>query len=292
VKYTFIAAQKAEFPVSVLCSVLGASRSGYYAWCARPQAAREQQDAILAEAITEVHDQSRGTYGSPRVHAELKQRGVQVGKKRIARLMRDRGLAARRKRRFRPSTTESQHPHPVAANLLARSFSRPAPNQAWVGDITYIRTDEGWLYLAVLLDLFSRRVVGWSMSEHIDTQLALGALRMAVSNRRSSGVLHHTDRGIQYASLEYRQALADHGLTASMSRKGNCWDNAVAESFFATLKAEVVHQRRFTSRAEARRAIFDYIEVFYNRRRRHSAIQYLSPMEFEAQAMPTFSKPA
>ena len=200
--------------------------------------------------------------------------------------MRDQGLIARRKRRFRPTTTDSNHRQPVADNLLNRSFERAAPNQAWVGDITYISTGEGWLYLAVLIDLFSRRVVGWAMSDRIDRQLTLDALEMAVVNRGRAvkDVLHHSDRGSQYASADYRQAIADAGLIASMSRKGNCWDNAVAERFFSTLKWELIHRRPFETRSDARRAIFEYIEVFYNRRRRHSSLGYLSPMQFELNA--------
>jgi putative transposase len=284
VKYGFIELEKAHFPISLLCEVLGVSRSGFYAWRSRPASPRAQANAALSETIAEVHQKSRCTYGSPRVHAELRYRGVQVSQKRVARLMRDRGLVARRRRPFRPKTTDSNHAHPIAENKLDRVFSRPAPNQAWVGDITYIRTDEGWLYLAVLLDLFSRRVVGWAMSERIDRHLTIAALTMAVANRgpAAQDVLHHSDRGSQYASEDYRQALAKNGFEASMSRKGNCWDNAVAESFFATLKTEMVHQRHFATRIEARTAVFEYIEVFYNRRRRHSSLGYLSPAEFEA----------
>lgn len=285
-KFAFIEAEKAHYPVSVLCSVLEVSRSGFYAWRKRPKSSRASKDAVLAEAITKVYASSRGTYGSPRVHAELREQGEVVSRKRVARLMRDQGLVARRKRRFRPATTDSNHQQPVAENLLNRSFERTSPNQAWVGDITYIPTGEGWLYLAALIDLFSRRVVGWAMSDHIDRQLTLDALEMAVVNRRKvvKDVLHHSDRGSQYASADYRRALADAGLIASMSRKGNCWDNAVAESFFSTLKWELNHRRPFETRSDARRAIFEYIEVFYNRRRRHSSLGYLSPMQFESNA--------
>ena len=283
-KYGFIDAEKAGFPVSALCRVLGVARSGYYAWQVRPSSARALADAVLGEAIDKVHEASRGTYGSPRVHAELAGKGVRVGKKRVARLMRKRGLAARRRRRFHPKTTDSNHPHPIAKNVLAREFSRPVPNQAWVGDITYVQTAEGWLYLAVLLDLYSRRVVGWAMSDRIDRHLVLGALSMAVINRGvpEGGVLHHTDRGSQYASEDYRKALESYGFAASMSRKGNCWDNAVSESFFATIKTEMIHHQEFASRQEAKTAIFEYIEVFYNRQRRHSTLGYLSPANYEA----------
>lgn len=283
-RYAFIDAEKAQFPVLLLCKVLGVSRSGFYAWRARPASQRGKTDAELAQEIVEVHAVSRGTYGSPCVHAELRARGLRVGKKRIARLMRDRGLAARKRRRFRPKTTDSNHHLPIAENVLDRDFSRPAPNQAWVGDITYIPTAQGWLYLAVLLDLHSRRVVGWAMSDRIDRHLVLGALSMAVTNRGvpAGGVLHHSDRGSQYASDDYRKALAGYGFKASMSRRGNCWDNAVSESFFSTLKVELVHQRQFATRAEARTAIFEYIEVFYNRQRRHSTLGYVSPAQFES----------
>ena len=285
-KFAFIEAEKAHYPISLLCSVLGVSRSGFYAWRKRPKSSRASKDVVLADAITKVYTLSCGTYGSPRVHAELREQGELVGRKRVARLMRDRGLIARRKRRFRPTTTDSNHRQPVAENLLNRSFERTSPNQAWVGDITYIPTGEGWLYLAVLIDLFSRRVVGWAMSDRIDRQLTLNALEMAIVNRGRAvkDVLHHSDRGSQYASADYRQALADAGLVASMSRKGNCWDNAVAESFFSTLKWELIHRRPFETRSDARRAIFEYIEVFYNRRRRHSALGYLSPMQVELNA--------
>ncbi len=285
-KYGFISAEKANFPVSALCRVLGVTRSGYYAWRARPISPRAKANAELAETIGKVHGASRGTYGSPRVHAELKDQGLRVGKKRVARLMRDRGIAARKRRRFQPKTTDSSHGHPIAKNELARSFSREAPNQAWVGDVTFIQTDEGWLYLAVLLDLFSRRVVGWAMSARNDRHLVLSALTMAVVNRGvpADGVLHHSDRGSTYACEDYRRALDGYGLTASMSRKGNCWDNAVSESFFATLKTELVHQQRFANRQAAKTAIFEYIEVFYNRQRRHSTLGYVSPTTFEAKA--------
>lgn len=293
-KYGFIDAEKAFFPVSLLCKTLGVARSGYYAWLARPASVRSKTDATLAETIGKVHAASRGTYGSPRVHAELRDQGVRVGKKRVARLMRLSGLAARKRRRFRPSTTDSNHRHPVAENVLARSFAREAPNQAWVGDVTYVPTSEGWLYLAVLLDLHSRRVVGWAMSDRNDRRLVLGALTMAVANRGvpAAGVLHHSDRGSTYACEDYQQALKDNGFAVSMSRRGNCWDNAVTESFFATIKTEMIHDRRFTTRAEARTAIFEYIEVFYNRQRRHSTLGYQSPTSYEAKDLNRLPVPA
>lgn len=282
-KYAMIDAEKASYPVLALCSALDVSPSGYYAWRSRPVSARQRSDEALSSRIVEIHSKSRGTYGGPRIHAELQSQGETVSRHRVARLMRAEGLVVRRKRRFVPKTTDSNHALPVAPNLLDRNFHQAAPDQAWVGDITYVRTGEGWLYLATLLDLHSRRVVGWAMSETIDRHLVLDALKMAVVNRRpSSGLIHHTDRGSQYASGDYRKALKKLGMKASMSRKGNCWDNAVAESFFSTLKTEL--SGSFETRADARTGIFEYVEVFYNRQRRHSSIGYLSPAEFEERA--------
>jgi putative transposase len=281
VKFAFIAAEKATLPVAVLCKVLDVSRSGFYASQRRGPSARVLKDEKLAVAIAAAHKVGRGAYGSPRVHKELKADGVAVGRKRIARIMGELGLAGRRRRRFK-ATTDSKHNLPVAENVLDRKFEVDAPNVAWVTDITYVWTAEGWLYLAAILDLFSRRVVGFAMSERIDRALVLEALRAAVGRRApNAGLLHHSDRGSQYASGDYQDALDDLGVVCSMSRKANCWDNAVAESFFATLKTELVYTRRFATRAEAREAIFDFIEVFYNRRRRHSSLGYVSPVEFE-----------
>jgi transposase InsO family protein len=286
VKFEFIHAQKALFPVEFMCEHLGVSRSGFYAWRERPESARKQEDQQLAEEVAQVHQQSRGSYGSPRVHAEMKARGRKVSRKRVARLMKKQKLAARKKRRS-VRTTDSNHSNPVAPNVLERDFSPDKPNSTWATDITYVWTGEGWLYLAVVLDLFSRLVVGWSMSEHIDTKLALGALEMALQGRQPpQGLIHHSDRGSQYASAEYRQALASRDIQCSMSRKGNCWDNAVVESFFSSLKMELVYLTDFTSRHQARSAIFEYLEVFYNRRRRHSSLGYLSPVEYERAALP------
>lgn len=282
-KYAFIEAQKARFPISLLCEVLGVARSGFYAWKSRPTAKRKAQDAELGAKVVAIHQASRRTYGSPRIHAELRADGVRVGRKRIARLMRAQGLAGRTRRRIRQATAEGATV-PPASNVLAREFKRSQPNEAWVGDMTYIWTAEGWLYLAVLLDLHSRRVVGWAMSERIDRHLALSALEMALGRRAPQpGLVHHTDRGSQYTSLDYRQALEKHGLVCSMSRRGNCWDNAVAESFFATLKTELLPERPFPTRAAARQAVFEYVEVFYNRQRRHSALGYLTPAGLEDQ---------
>ncbi len=282
-KFAFIAGEKAAFPVTVLCRTLAVSRAGFYAAQARPPAARARADAQLAVEIAAIHGESRQRYGSPRVHAELRARGQGVSRKRVARLMRHRGLAARRRRRFRV-TTDSRHAFPVAANVLARQFAAPAPDTVWVTDITYIPTGEGWLYLAVILDLCSRGIVGWAMSERITRQLPLDALGMALGRRRPSpGLLHHSDRGSQYASGDYQTHLARHGFVGSMSRRGDCWDNAVAESFFATLKVELVHDALWPTRAAARGAVFEYIEVFYNRQRRHSSLGFLSPLAFERQ---------
>jgi putative transposase len=285
VRFEAMEAEKANYPIALMCRVLEVSRTGFYAWCSRPESTRRKANRKLAEQIREAHEASRRTYGSPRVHAELRAQGHQVGRHRVARLMQQEGLAARRKKRYR-ATTNSDHSEPVAANVLGRSFEVTAPNRVWVGDITYIATAEGWLYLAVLLDLCSRAVVGWAMSPELDCSLALAALRMALERRRPTPgrLLHHSDRGVQYASSAYRAALETHGIVVSMSRRANCWDNAPAESFFGTLKVELVGERVFPSRAVARTEIFEYIEVFYNRTRRHSTLGYLSPVDFEKKA--------
>ncbi len=281
-KFAFVAAEKAWAPVTVLCKLLGVSRSGFYAWEERGRSTRSTDDAKLAVHVVAAFNVGRGAYGSPRVKEELlKGGGIAVSRKRVARIMRELGLEGRRKRRFK-ATTDSRHSLPVAENVLDRGFDVAAPDVAWVTDITYVWTAEGWLYLAAILDLFSRRVVGFAMSERIDRALALEALRVAVGRRVPDvGLLHHSDRGSQYASGDYQEALDDLGVVCSMSRKGNCWDNAVAESFFATLKTECIYPRRFATKAEAREVIFEFIEVFYNRRRRHSTIGYVSPVDFE-----------
>lgn len=280
-KFAFIAAEKAQYPVAVLCSVLHVSSSGFYAWCKRPPSQRAKADARLAVEVRLAHKRGRGTYGSPRVHRELKAHGHRVGKKRVERLMRQEGIQGRQKRRFR-RTTDSNHTQPVAANVLARNFHTDAPNTAWVTDVTYVWTAEGWLYLAALLDLFSRRVVAWAASETNDRALALEALRRALSARcPAAGLVHHSDRGSPYASDDYQAALSERGLVASMSRKGDCWDNAVAESFFATLRAELLDHEHYATRRAAITSIADYIDGFYNPVRRHSSIGYVSPMEFE-----------
>jgi putative transposase len=281
VKFAFIEAEKARWPVAPMCEVLSVSRSGFYAWRSRLPSAREREDRRLAVEIASIHAESRRRYGSPRVHAELRERGSGAGRKRIARLMREQGLRARQKRRFR-TTTDSRHDLPIADNVLDRRFEASEPNAVWVTDITYLWTDEGWLYLVVILDLFSRRVVGWSMSDRITRQLTLDALEMALLRRRPPhGLIHHSDRGSQFASGDYRRMLAEHGIVCSMSRRGNCWDNAVAESFFSSLKIELVYETEWSTRAEARSDVFEYLEGFYNGQRRHSSLGYLSPVAFE-----------
>jgi len=283
-RFRFIQTEKAIYPVRVLCRTLAVSCAGFYAWCRRGLSLRAQQDAVLKVEIRAAHAASGKRYGSPRIHADLKAQDQHVGRKRVARLMREESLEGQRKRRFRV-TTDSRHSHPVAANELKRNFTTSSPNKIWVTDITYIWTREGWMYLAAILDLFSRRVVGWSIDSHIDRSLALDALAMALKTRRPEpGLLHHSDRGIQYASVEYQSQLQDRGIICSMSRKGDCWDNAVAESFFSTLKAELVHGTDYVSRSQARASVFEYIEVFYNNRRRHSALGYVSPVEHEVAA--------
>lgn len=265
-----------------MCQALSVSRSGYYAWKHRQPSRRVQENQILATQIEQIYQRTRQTYGSVRIHAELLAHGWGVGRKRVARLMQQLELFARPKRRFR-ATTNSNHHLPVAANLLERQFNAQAPDQAWVADITYVPTTEGWVYLAVIVDLFSRRVVGWSMAEHLRTQLVLAGLAAALGQRipSASGLLFHCDRGCQYASDSYQQALDKAGTTCSMSRRGNCWDNAVAESFFSTLRIELVYRTPLMTPQAARVAIAEWIDVFYNRQRRHSTIGFLSPVQFE-----------
>jgi transposase InsO family protein len=281
VKFAFIDEEKARWPVEMLCEVLNVSRSGYYAWKGRPPSARTLADAQLVVEIKAAYKVGRGGYGSPRVQRELRRRNKHVGQKRVERLMRREGIRAVRRRKFRV-TTDSKHVHPIAPNVLNREFTVELPNTAWVTDVTYVWTHQGWLYLAAILDLCSRRVVGWAASEHNDRQLALDALQRATTDRTpGAGMLHHSDRGSTYASADYRSALDDLGVVASMSRKGDCWDNAVAESFFATIKGEMIDHEDFQTRAEAIAAIADYIDGFYNVTRLHSSIGYVSPIEFE-----------
>lgn len=275
---------KTEYPIQALCQNLNVSPSGYYDWqkrrdCPGPRAVENQ---TLAQEIAQIHLQSRQTYGSPRLTRELRKQGRRHGRNRIARLMKQGGLCGRQKGRYRVQTTDSHHDQPIAPNRLAEAPKASAPNQLWVADITYIQTQEGWLYLAGILDLYSRKIVGWAMSARIDTALVLKALGMALLQRHPPrALLFHSDRGVQYASGDYRQALAQAGLLASMSRKGNCYDNAAMESFWSTLKLELVYRRDFVSHRQARSQIFDYIECFYNRQRSHSALDYNSPVDFE-----------
>jgi len=293
-KFAWIRNHAAFFTVQRMCQLLKVSRSGYYAWQGRASSSRRLRHQTLAMQVRHAHTQSRGTYGSPRVAVELQAQGVSVCVNTVAKLMREEGLKARKKRRFVPRTSDSSHPHPIAPNHLDRRFdagggdqaAAPAPNRVWASDLTYLWTEEGWLYLWVVMDLFSRKVVGWAMTEHMRAQGAIDALKMALRQRRPpEKLLHHSDRGCQYACQDYRKLLDNNGMTASMSRAGNCYDNAVVESFFSTLKTECVDQRRYPNAEEARSSLFEWIEAFYNRQRRHSSLNYLSPEAFEAQIM-------
>ena len=279
-KCRFIDDERSGFRVKKMCHILNISRSAYYAWRKRTPGLRQRENDLLLAQIKEAHEMSRRTYGSPRITEELSARGVRCGKNRIARLMQRHGIVAKTKRRFRV-TTHSNHRLPVAANLLNRHFATDGPNKVWLSDITYIGTQEGWLYLSVILDLYNRQVIGWSMDERLTQELTLQALRQAVGMRRPDpGAIFHSDRGSQYAAYAFQRMLTQHHLSQSMSSTGNCYDNAVMESFFHTLKTEVVYGERYRSRAEARQSIFEYIEVFYNRVRRHSSLGYLSPLDF------------
>lgn len=281
-KFDFIRRHAEQYPVRLMCRVLGVSRSGYYAWLRRPESRRGREDRQLTMRIRTIYHETRQSYGSPRIHRELRRQGIRCARKRVARLMRQEGLRARSRRKFK-ATTDSKHTHPVAPNGLNRQFDVSELDAVWLADITYIPTDEGWLYLAALMDLASRRIVGWSMSDRITSGLTLQALEMAVQLRQpAAGLVHHSDRGSQYACSDYRDALERHKIKVSMSRRGNCYDNAPMESFFRSLKVECLFGRRFATRADARGAIFRYIEVFYNRRRLHSSLDYLSPVEYES----------
>ena len=272
-----------DYPIKALCATLAVSRSGYYAWARSTGSAHARRDRELRAKIAVVHQQSRETYGSPRITVELRAQGEAVGRHRVARLMRQDGLRGRQRRRYRVRTTDSRHAHPIAPNRLATLPVPAKPDQVWVSDLTYVPTDEGWLYVAGVLDRCSRCLVGWAMGATLDTAVPLAALMMALRQRQPRpGLIHHSDRGVQYASADYRSALAAHGLVASMSRKGNCYDNAAMEAFWSSLKNELVHRRRFATRADARTAIFDYIESFYNRSRRHSSLGYQSPLDYES----------
>ena len=276
---------KNQYPVRQLCQALQVSPSAYYEWQERQihPSARAQQETALSEDVKQIFQQSRQCYGSPRIQQALRRQGHRHGRNRIARLMRQQRLNARPRRRFRVATTDSRHEHPIAPNRLAETPAPQRPNQIWVADITYIPTQEGWLYLAANMDLFSRKIVGWAMSAAIDTELVLASWNMARQHRQPAGsVLCHSDRGCQYASGEFRLALSQAQAVASMSRKGNCYDNAAMESFWSTLKNELIHREQFVTLDQARRAIFEYIEVFYNRQRLHSSLDYLSPVDFES----------
>lgn len=284
-RYRFIEKHRSAYAVERMCRVLGVTRSGYYAWRRRGMSRRDIYDQVLLGHIRESYKQSRGCYGSPRIWQDLRDWGYWCGRKRVVRLMRQEGLYAKTRRRFRV-TTQSKHGFPVAANILGRNFTATAPNRVWVSDITYIWTREGWSYLCVVLDIFNRQVVGWSLSARLTADLALSALRKAVFVRRPpAGLIVHSDQGVQYASEEFRAELERQGFEQSMSRKGDCYDNAVMESFFGTLKRELVYHETYRTRAEARLSVFQYIEGFYNRRRRHSSLGYLSPLEFEQAAL-------
>lgn len=275
---------KSDYPILSLCANLEVSPSGYYAWQKRraTPSPRTVENQTLAKQIEAIHTQSRQTYGSPRIVDALRKQGCRHGRNRIARLMKAGSLCGRQQGRYRVPTTDSNHDQPIAPNRLAQAPKATAPNQLWVADITYIDTQEGWLYVAGVLDLYSRKIVGWAMSERIDTSLVLKALDMALLHRTPpANVLFHSDRGVQYASGDFRQAIRQAGLVASMSRKGNCYDNAFMESFWSTLKLELVYRGLFQTRAQARAQIFDYIEVFYNRQRAHSALDFHSPVDFE-----------
>jgi transposase InsO family protein len=287
-RFAFIQAHAGVWHITTMCRVLEVSKAGYYAWRARPVCARRRADQALTTQLRVLHHQFKRRYGSPRLLPELHALGLRCGKHRVARLMREAGLRAKSARRFRV-TTQSQHRVPVAHNVLARRFAvarRPPTHQRVAADITYIPTREGWLYLAVVLDLASRRVVGWGLRTRLDQELTLSAMRMALTQRGpSTGGLHHSDRGVQYASGAYQQLLQHAGFTPSMSRVGDCWDNAVVESFFATLTKELLIDTEFATRAEASRKLFEFIEIWYNRQRRHSSLGYRTPVQYEEQVL-------
>jgi putative transposase len=284
-RFRFIEDRRADYPVTILCDVLGVSAAGYYAWRSRPESRRSAANRILVDDIKRVYRDTSGRYGSPRIHIELKAQGRGASRGRIERLMRHHGIRAIMARPRRVRTTDSRHNLPIAPNLLARNFTATAPNRIWLADITYVETEQGWLYLAAVMDLYSRRIVGWAMADHLRAELPLAALRMAISTQQpGDGLIHHSDRGVQYASADYRKVMQSAGFQASMSRKADCYDNAPMESFFHTLKTELVHHRHYATRQEAARDIFAYIEGFYNRTRRHSAIGYISPIEMELKA--------
>jgi transposase InsO family protein len=284
-KYRFIKIHQGQWPISRMCQVLGVSSSGYYAWRNRPESQRTRRNRSLTSQIKQIYQGSRQTYGSPRIQAELRAQGQGCGRHRVARLMRLAGLSALHKRRRKVKTTMVDKRLPVAPNRLKRQFRAKGPNQVWLADLTYIATDQGWLYLAAVLDLYSRQIVGWAMAKTMTAELTCRALKMALAQRRPlPGLIHHSDRGSQYASQPYQALLAAHGLIPSMSGTGNCLDNAPMESFFATLKRELIYRNHYLTRRQAKTAVFDYVETFYNRVRRHSALGFLSPVLFEHSA--------
>lgn len=284
-KYWFIDRYRSSHGVQRMCRVIGASRSGYYGWKRQPQSKRQKENEKILMEIKESHKNSRRAYGSPRITEDIVEKGIKCSENRVARLMKVHGIIAKTKKKFK-ATTSSKHNLPVAENLLNQDFVAEKPNTVWVSDITYIWTLEGWLYLAVILDLYSRQVVGWAMSDRLTANFVIKALHQAIGRRNPvRGCIFHSDRGVQYASADFRDVLNSHGFIQSMSRKGNCYDNAVAESFFHTLKTEHVYDYRYETRAEAIQSVFEYIEMFYNRQRRHSAIGYRSPVSYELLAM-------
>lgn len=281
-RFAFIDQNKDAYGVQIMCDVLDVSRSGYYAWKSRPRSARAERREELAGQIAEAYRRGRGVYGSPRVYEELKAKGVKACENTVAKVMREQGIRSKVTRRFRVRTTDSCHDRPVAGNALGRDFAVERPDKVWAADITYVHTGEGFLYLAAVIDLCSRKVVGWAMADHLRAELCLDALGMALERRRPGrGLLHHSDRGVQYASDDYQRLLAENGIRCSMSRGGDCYDNAVAESFWGTLKTELVNHERYETREQARASVFEYVEVFYNRQRLHSSLGYLSPEQFE-----------
>ena len=280
-KFHFLDQAKKEFPVSRLCYLMGVSQSGYFAWKDRPVSRRQRADLVMLAHIRSAWSLSNGTYGSPRMTRELQDQGFAVGRRRIARLMRENKMHARQKRRFQ-KTTDSYHSFLVVPNIIAQDFAATGPNQKWGADISYIWTREGWLYLAVVIDLFARRVIGWAVSDRLNRKLALQALEKAITMRRpSKGLIHHSDRGSQYCSFDYQTKLKENGIMISMSGKGNCYDNAMVETFFKTLKSEMIWRTVFHTRDDAQKAIAQYIDGFYNHIRRHSALDYMSPAHFE-----------
>ena len=282
-RFAFVREHRRQFPLLLMCRLLAVSRSGYYAWSKRPISGRHQRREELAVRARAVHEHSAGTYGSPRVHAALVAAGVSVCRNTVAKVMARQGIRSKLRRRSRRCTTDSRHSHPTVQNRLNRDFTAAAPDRKWCSDITYVPTAAGWLYLAVVIDLFSRRIVGWSMASHLRVQLNADALTMALRDRRPMpGLLHHSDRGAQYAADAYQQLLTGHGIQSSMSRPGDCYDNAVAESFFKTLKAELTDDQTYDSHEQAKASIFQYIQCWYNRQRLHSTLGYLSPDSFEA----------